>query len=487
MKHILVIGAGFAGLSTSALLAKAGYDVLVVEKNHQPGGRAMLFSCEGFNFDMGPSWYLMPEVFERLFRKLGSSVNEELELRKLEPAYKLFFRDGHLVINGDLKKTLKTFEALGKGNSKKVKRYLDQAKYNYDVAMQEFLYKDYTSIFQFFNARLLLESLKLNIFRNLQDHVGSYLTNGKIQKVLTYNTLFLGCAPHRTPAMYSILAYVDLVLGVQYPMGGLNAVAKAIEKSGKTHGVKFNYNEPVTKIIVKDGKAVGVETNKKSYYTDSVIVTSDYWHADQKLLDKRYRTYSRKYWEGREVAPGAYMIYLGLDKRVPELEHHNLFLEDDWDNHFDEIFKKPSWPERPNYYICVRSKTDPSSAPAGKENIVILVPIAPGLKDDKQSREDFEEMIFSDLEDRLGKSFRNNIQVKKTFAISEFSDIFNAYKGTGFGLGHTLFQTAFFRPGMRSKRVKNLYFGGQYTHPGIGVPMVLIASEILSGIIQNEV
>ncbi len=487
-KKVVVIGAGFGGLSIAALLAQDGYDVTVVEKNDQSGGRGMMFSDGEFRFDMGPSWYLMPEVFERFFALFDKKPEDYYRLQRLDPSYRIFFGPQDWVdIVADLEKNLETFEQMETGAAQTLKKYLEKSKYQYEVSMQEFLYKDYTSILDFFNKRMLIEGSRLNVFENLDKYLKRNFKNERLRKILAYSMVFLGGAPNNTPAIYSLMSHIDFNLGVWYPLGGMNAVARGIERLGTELGVEFVYNQEVKKILVNSqGRATGILTKTGELAADLVIGNADYHHIETVLLDPEYQSYTEAYWKKRTIAPSAFILYVGLTKRLKGLIHHNLSFEYDWMKHFDDIFKNPVWSENPSYYICAPAKTEPGMAPPGGENLFILVPLAAGLRDTDEVRERYTEKILRHLEVLLGESIIDAIAVKHIFSQRDFFTTFNAYKGTALGLSHTLFQTAFFRPRHRSKKVKNLYFTGQYTHPGIGVPICLISSQIVRDLITNQ-
>lgn len=491
-KKIVIIGAGFGGLASATLLAKQGFDVTVVEKNSQAGGRAMMYHEKGFHFDMGPSWYLMPDVFERFFTSVGVDVNKALDLERLDPAYRIFFdKNDTIDISSDLEKNKELFESIEPGAAKAFQEYLDKSKYLYDMSIKHFLYREFKSVFSFFQPRLVLEAHKFKLFESLQKYVARFFDDDKLQKILQYSIVFLGGTPKNTPALYALMAHVDFNLGVWYPKGGMNAVAKAITKIAQDAGVKFKFSSPVSNIEIQDGQknkghAKAVVTDKETIAADIVLVNTDYHHAETKLLPTQYQTYDQEYWESRKIAPSAFVIYLGLNKKIKELKHHNLFLYHDWVQHFDQIFDKPAWPENPSYYVCAPSVTDRSVAPVGCENLFVLVPVAAGLEDSDQLRREYADKIIDHLSSLVGEDLDDYIVVKRVFTHRDFSSVYNAYKGTALGLSHTLFQTANFRPQLKSKKVDNLYYVGQFTQPGIGVPMVLISADVVTKKILKE-
>jgi len=478
----IVIGAGFGGLSAAALLAKKGFNVKVFEKNEQPGGRASVYSDKDFYFDMGPSWYLMPDVYERFYAQFGKKPEDFFKLERLDPSYRIFFGDKKLVdVAADLEKNFELFDNLEENGAEKLKEYLKSSEELYDFSIEEMLYKDYNSILDFLNGKLLLRGYKLNIWENLQHYVNKKFKSDEARKILEYAIGFLGGSPANTPSFYHLMSHVDLTMGVFYPQGGMRKVVESIYNLAEFHGVDFSFNEPVEMLEVHDHRIKRVITNKGAYEADVIIVNADYAHSELDFLTKENRTYDDKYWNSRVLAPSAMVVYLGVDYTVDKLVHHNLFLDEDWEHGFDTIFdpKKAAWPENPSYYVNVPSRTDLSAAPKGSDTLFILIPLAPGLEDTPELRESFYNKIMDDLEAKLGENIRDHIVVKRIFALNDFKHRYNAYKGTALGLSHTLRQSALWRPAHKSKKVKNLYYSGHYTHPGIGVPMTLISSQIV--------
>lgn len=476
---IIIIGAGIGGLSTAALLAKDGHNVTVLEKNDQIGGRAMHFKEQGFLFDMGPSWYLMPEVFERYFALFGKKPSDYYQLVKLDPQYRVFFSKDDIVdIRADLDKNLALFESWEPGSAAKVTEYLEKARYQYEVAMKKFVYRNYNSIFDILKPEMA-EGAKLNIFESLDKHVSRYVSHKKIKQILQYTNVFLGGSPKNTPAMYSILSHVDFHQGVFYPMGGLNQLVNALESLCKEYGVIIRTNQEVTKIDIQDKKIQTVQTTDKTYTADKVIANADYHHVETTLLPQESQSIPETSWEKKTLAPSAFILYLGIKGPVKNLHHHNLFFANDWEKHFDGIFNDPHWPEDPSYYICCPSKTDPTVAPNGDENIFVLVPVAAGLEDSDEVRERYAKKILTHIEELIGETIQDRIVVQRIHSQRDYKQLYNAYKGTALALSHTLMQTAIFRPANKSKKVSNLYYVGHYTNPGVGVPMCLISAELV--------
>jgi len=478
-KNAIVIGAGFGGLSCAALLAKKGLQVKVIDNNSMPGGRAIHFIQKGFLFDRGPSWYLMPEVFERFFAQFGKKPSDYFRLVRLSPSYRIFYEEGKTIdIPAEPEKIRSLFAELEPQGGKKLDRYLSQAQYKYDVAMQKFLYKDYDSLLDMADIRLAPEAFRLHLFSSIDSYAKRFFNSLQARKILEYTMVFLGGSPSNTPALYSIMSHVDLTLGVWYPMGGMRMLAEAMAKLCEELGVEFHFNEEAKSINVKDGKATGVTTPLSTYEADIIISNADMHHVETELLPPPSRTYSESYWNSRTMAPSALLFYVGINKKIPQLSHHNLFLAENWDAHFDSIFKSRTWPENPSFYLGCPSRTDPSVAPRGKENLFFLVPVAAGLSDTDEIREKYFQRTISLLEKRIGEPITEDIITRRIVSHRDFRKDFNAYKGTALGLAHTLFQTAAFRPAHRSRKVSNLYYTGHYNHPGVGVPMVIISSHI---------
>jgi 1-hydroxy-2-isopentenylcarotenoid 3,4-desaturase len=482
---IIVVGAGFGGLASAALLAKKGNNVTVLEKNEQAGGRASIWEKDGFTFDMGPSWYLMPDVFNAYFAEFNKKPEDYMDLVRLDPSYRVFFDENDYVdISAELEKNLDLFESLEPGAKEKMNEYLKKSQYEYEIAMKDFIYKDYKHLTDFFKPKLIVEGTKLHMFEKLDSYAQRYFTNEKIRQILEYTIVFLGGSPYDSPALYSLMSHVDFNMGVWFPKGGMGKLAEAMKILAEEQGVEFKFNHPVNKIEIENGKATGVKTENDTFQADNVVVNADYAWAEMNLLDGKYQSYSEKYWDKRKIAPSAYLLYLGLDKQLKNFTHHNLYFHPQWEKHFDDIFKNPQWPENFSYYVSCISKTDPTTTIEGGENVFVLIPVAAGLKDNEETRQKYFDKILDHMEKLAKENIRDHIVVKRIFAHNDFSSRYNAYKGTALGLAHTLKQTAIFRPRHQSKKVKNVYYTGHYNHPGIGVPMVIISSQILADIID---
>lgn len=484
-KKIIVIGSGFSSLSAATYLSKYGYQVTILEKNKSFGGRARKFNADGFTFDMGPSWYWMPDVFEKFFNDFGKKVKDYYSLKKLNPAYRVYFgKKDFIDIEDDLKKISNSFEEVETGASKKLIKFMGEAKKNYFIAMDKIVYKPGQSIFELITLDTFL---RLRYFiTNIKSEVGKYFKNEKLRKILEFPVLFLGAKPENTPAFYNIMNHADFGLGTWFPeKGGMYRVVESMVELAKEVGVKFKSDCQVDKILIQDKKVVGVIANGKNLSCDIVVSGADYNHTEQ-LIPKNYRNYSSSYWDKKVFAPSSLLFYIGLDKKIKKLSHHNLFFDVSFDKHASEIYDNPQWPESPLFYVNFPSITDNDMAPEGCENCFILIPIAPDLKDNKEIRNKYLNIVLKRIEDIAGEKISENIIYKKSFCINDFISEYNSYKGNAYGLANTLFQTSIFKPKIKSKKIKGLYFTGQLTVPGPGVPPSLISGKIVSKTIMQD-
>ncbi|GGI27947.1 phytoene desaturase family protein [Pedobacter mendelii] len=483
---VTIIGAGFAGLSAAALLAKDGFDVTVLEKNEMAGGRARTWEKDGFIFDMGPSWYWMPDVFENYYNLFGKTASDFYELKRLSPSYRIYFgKNDILDIPATLEALYKLFEELEPNSSNNLDSFLSQAKYKYDVGMNEYVFKPSHSVMEYFDPRLAISGIKLQLLGNMRKHVHKLFKNEKLRKLLEFPVLFLGATPQNTPALYSLMNYADLILGTWYPMGGMHKIVSAMQNIAETQGVKFIFNTEVTKIEVKNNIAEEIITNKGSFKTDFVVGNADYNHIEQHLLDKVNRKYDEKYWDSRTMAPSCLLFYIGLNKKLQNVLHHNLFFDENFDEHAEEIYTEPKWPSKPLFYACCPSVTDLSVAPEGCENLFFLVPVAPGLKDSETKREEYFNLLVKRFKDLTGNDISDSILFKRSYAMNDFMEDYHAFKGNAYGLANTLKQTAFLKPSMKSK-VKNLLYTGQLTVPGPGVPPAIISGQVVAKEIKKK-
>jgi len=479
-QHVVIIGGGVAGLASAALLAKDGYKVTLYEKNERVGGRANLHTAKGFSFDLGPSWYLMPDVFNRFFAYFDKKPDDLLELKPMEPQYRMFFPDGSSEdISRDPKKTRKIFERLEPGAGKRFDQYLAESKRKYDISMGSVLYKNADTWFDFFSWELLREGKNLNVFQSMESYVNSFFKSEKLRQIIQYTLVFLGGAPSNTPALYSLMTHLDFNEGVFYPMGGFYKVIQAIADVAKKSGAKLITNAPITQIVTEAGRVTGVRVKGKFVAADVVIGNADYVHLEDMLDDQSKRMHSHRYWKKQTLSPSAFLLYLGVKGSLPKLEHHNIYFGENWLEHFDTIFKQPSWPQQPSLYINKPSASDPSVAPKGHENLMILVPIAPGLKETPLWKEQYAQFVIRYIEQNLGIQLEKNIVYQKIFSVTDFASMYNSYQGNALaGTAHTLWQTGPFRAANKHRYLENLFFAGAYTVPGIGVPPALISAEL---------
>jgi phytoene desaturase len=479
--HVIVIGAGFAGMSAAALMAKAGYQVTVLEKNEQPGGRARVWEKDGFRFDMGPSWYWMPDVFENYFALFGKKPADFYELKRLDPGYRIYFGKGDIMdVPAGMNELEKLFESIEPGSSKPLREFLAQAEYKYRVGMGEYVFKPSHSVSEYFDLNLLAKGISLQLLGSMSKHVRKYFKNSRLIKLLEFPVLFLGATPQNTPAMYSLMNYADLVLGTWYPMGGMNEIVKAMVRIAGEQGVNIQLDTEVGRIDIENGLVKTVRTNKGDYPADLVIAGADYEHVDQHLVDAPYRNYDKKYWDGRTLSPSCLIWYIGTNKKIKSIQHHNLFFDAGFEQHAKDIYTEPQWPQKPLFYVCCASKTDPSVAPENGENLFFLVPVAPGLEDKEATREKYFDMVMNRFEAVTGESIREAIVVKRSYAMNDFKADYHSFKGNAYGLANTLKQTAFLKPAMRAKKVKNLFYTGQMTVPGPGVPPAIISGQVVA-------
>ncbi len=478
---IAVIGSGFSGLSAAALLAKQGYDVCIYEKNDQAGGRARIWEKDGFRFDMGPSWYWMPDVFENYFALFGKKVSDFYELIRLDPGYRIYFSKEEVMdIPASMAELEQLFETYEVGSAAKLREFLAQAAYKYQVGMGDYVFRPSLSITEFIDWRLILESFRIQMFSSMSKYVRSFFKNPKLIKLLEFPVLFLGATPQETPAMYSMMNYADLSLGTWYPKLGMNVIIKGMVKVAEEQGVKIMLNTEVKQIQTENGKAKGIATNQGFFEADVVVAAADYEHVDQQLTEKKLSNYSEKYWDNRTMSPSSLLFYLGVNKKVKSVQHHNLFFDEDFGLHAEEIYKDPKWPSKPLFYASCPSKTDPSVAPEGMENLFFLMPIAPGLNDSEELREKYYHLMMDRFEKITGQTIREHVVVKRSYALDDFKADYHSFKGNAYGLANTLAQTAFFKPRMRSKKIKNLFFTGQLTVPGPGVPPSIISGQVVA-------
>ena len=487
MKKAIIIGSGFSGLSSAAFLAKNGVNVTVIEKNPTIGGRARIFKEKGYTFDMGPSWYWMSDIFDNFFKEFNYETSQLYQLIKLDPGFKIIFKDQEIDIPSKWDDLCKLFDKHEKDGSKKLIKFMKDAEEKYKIGI-DFLYNSPgVSVLELFNKKIIKNIEKLQLLTSYRKHIKKSFQNPIIISLLEFPVLFLGAAAADTPALYSLMAYSGIKEGTFYPNGGFNKVIQAMIRICKEQGVNFLCNEEVTKINIKNKSVNSITTkNHESLETDILIASADYAHVEKELLKKEYRNYSDNYWKRKTFSPSSLIFYLGVNKSLEKLEHHNLFFDENIDNHTHEIYEQKCWPKKPLFYVCCPSKTDKTVAPDNKENLFILIPITAGITDTTEIRNKYFNIILERLEKHCKQAIKNHIEYKRSYCIKDFKDDYNSYKGNAYGLANTLSQTANLRPKIINRKVNNLYYTGQLTVPGPGVPPAIISGQIVSEYVLNK-
>ena len=483
-KKIAIIGSGFSSLSAAAYLAKKKFEVHLYEKNETLGGRARQLKKEGFTFDMGPSWYWMPDVFESFYNDFGKKTSDFYKLERLDPGYQVVFGENERILIGDsLEKIYSVFEKEEKGSSVKLKRFINIAKENYNIAIKDLVYRPGISPLELITPQTVK---KIKYFlSNIKKDVCKDFQSPKLRQILQFPVLFLGAKPSKTPSFYNFMNYADFGLGTWHPEKGMYSIVMAMVDLAKSLGVKFYTNSEIEKICVdNDGRAKGIKINNKLEKADIVLSGADYHHSES-LLDLKYRRYSEAFWNKKTFAPSSLLFYIGLNKKIKNVSHHTLFFDVDFDEHADSIYNNPSWPKDPLFYVNFPSISDPTMAPKGKEACFILIPIAPGIEDSKKLRDIYYQKVLHRLEKLTKQNIKDNIIFSESFCVNDFIKEYNSYKGNAYGLANTLFQTAFLRPKLISNKVKNLYFTGQLTVPGPGVPPAIISGKLVAELISK--
>lgn len=480
-KKIAIIGSGFSGLSAAAYAAKAGHEVHVFEKHDQPGGRARQFITEqGFVFDMGPSWYWMPDIMDKFFADFGYKTSDFFDLISLNPQFEMIFSDEKMNIPENFEDLKVLFETIEKGAGVQLEKFMQSAKYKYEVGMQDFVTKPSHSWLEFVSPKIAKSALKLNLLTNFRSYVGSYFKNEKLRMLMEFPVIFLGASPKNIPALYSLMNYGGYALGTHYPMGGFYQLVLAMQQVAEKQGAIFHFNKTVEKINTSHNKITSLQINGENITFDTVIASSDYHHTET-LLEEPLRNYTEGYWQSRTFAPSSLIFYLGINQTIPNLKHHTLFFENDLDEHIDCIYGEKKWPEKPLFYACCPSKTDKIVAPKGKENLFLLMPLAIGINDDEKNREKYLAEMLSRIEKHTGiADLASKIEYQRSYCVTDFVQDYNAYGGNAYGLANTLNQTAVLKPKMRNKKVNNLFYTGQLTVPGPGVPPSIISGKIVA-------
>lgn len=481
---MIVIGSGFAGMSAASFMAKAGWQVTVLEKQPGPGGRARQLQQSGFTFDMGPSWYWMPDVFERYFASFGKRVDQYYKLHRLDPSYRIYWQQGHTDIPANLYAFKKMLDEWEPGAGGRLDRFLEEAAFKYRTGMQKLVFKPGQSLTELLDADVIKGVFRLDVFTSIKKHIHKYFKHPYIRQMLEFPVLFLGALPGNTPALYSLMNYADIMGGTWYPEGGMYSIVTAMHQLATSLGVQFHFNEDVQRIELEAATAKKVITHNRTWEADVVIGGADYHFIESRLLPPAHRSYTDKYWEQRVLAPSSLLYYVGLNKRLNNIRHHMLFFDAPFEQHAQEIYTTKTWPVHPLFYVCAASVTDSTVAPAGGENLFFLVPVAAGLSgDDDALRDHYFNQLLQRFEQRIGQSIAGSIVFRQSFANSNFVQEYNSFKGNAYGLANTLRQTAILKPSCRSKKVHNLFYTGQLTVPGPGVPPSLISGEVVA----NEV
>lgn len=477
---IAIIGSGFSGLSAAAYAAKLGYQVHVFEKHNVPGGRARQFKTpNGFIFDMGPSWYWMPDVIDDFFKDFGYLTSDFFELTALDPQFEMVFKNSSIKPPLQFKDWPNWIETIEKGSAKNLNVFMQAAQEKYEVGMKSFVQKPCHSWKEFLSLKIAKSAFKLDILTNFRTYTSKFFKTTELRALMEFPVIFLGASPKNIPAMYSLMNYGGYKLGTWYPQGGFYELVKAMYKIGEELGVNFHFNSEVSQISIVDQEAKGIIVNDLFYDFDFIINSCDYAHAES-LLPKVYRNYSQEYWNNKTFAPSCLIFYLGINETVPELLHHTLFFEPDLDQHVDEIYEDKKWPTDPLFYVCCPSKTDPNVAPKGSENLFLLMPLAINLDDDDDQRNSYLTLMLNRIEAKTGiKDLKNKIVYKKSFCVSDFKNEYNAFGGNAYGLANTLAQTAVLKPAIKNNKIHNIWYTGQLTVPGPGVPPSLISGKIV--------
>jgi len=488
MEKIAVIGSGFAGISAAACLAQKGYQVIVFEKNESAGGRARKFETNGFTFDMGPSWYWMPDVFEKFFNRFGKKTSDYYSLQRLDPSYRVFYPNNEVLdIPAGVDALCELFEKVEKGSGTPLNKFIEEGKYKYEVGINDLVYKPGLSLLELIDIKLLKGIFKLHVFQSVSAYVKKHFKNSKLVQLLEFPVLFLGAPADKTPALYTLMNYADMALGTWYPKGGMFKIVDAMMAVAKEQGVHFEFNSAVTGIELSSDNITSLTVKGEIRKFDYVIAGADYHHIEQTLLPASHRKYSESYWEKRVMAPSSLIFYLGIDKSLKNLLHHNLFFDKDFGEHAKEIYESKKWPTDPLFYVCCTSKSDDTVAPTGQENVFILIPVAPGLRDDEATREKYYDLVMNRIERLTGQEIKKNVTFKRSYAHNDFIADYHAFKGNAYGLANTILQTANLKPSIINKKVKNLFYTGQLTVPGPGVPPSIISGQVVADELEKRI
>lgn len=487
MSTAIVIGAGFSGISAACHLAKRGVAVTLFEQHEQAGGRARSWESHGFRFDMGPSWYWMPDLFERFFGEFGYDVADLYALERLDPSYRVVWPGGdHWDIPAGLPALRELFERHETGASAQLDSFIAETKYIYEAAYDDYLFRPSLSFFEFVDPRLVTELFRLRMLRSMASYARSFFDDERLARLVEWPVLFLGASAKETSAMYSLMSYADMALGTWYPPGGMHKIIEAMVQVAVELGVEFRLGDGVDKILVESGRTIGVRSMSGDHFADAVLASADYHHVETQLLDEPHRQYSPRYWQKRTMSPSSLLYYLGVEGDLGELPHHALFFDEDLDTHMDAVYKDPRWPNAPLFYACAPSVTDPTVAPSGCSNLFLLIPLAAGLEDSDHAREATFQVVMERLEAHIDRPLRDRLLLKRSYAMRDFETDYGAFQGNAYGMANTLRQTGPLKPRLRSDAVKGLYFAGQLTVPGPGMPPSLVSGELAAKVLCED-
>ncbi len=478
----IVIGAGIGGIATAARLAKNGYNVTVLEKNESPGGRCNQIVQDGHRFDIGPTLFLMPEVWEETFASLGEKMGDHLDLRRIDPTYMVRFDDGlQLELTSNIGDMQAQLEAVEKTAFTGFLNYIAEGSKHYKVSLDKFVGRNFFSIFDYFSLKNLPLIFKLKALGKHYRNTGRFFKDERLKAAFTFQNMYLGLSPYDAPATYSLLQYTELAEGVWYPMGGVYAAIEALVKIAEKLGVKFIYNAPAKKLNVEGSQVKTVELgNGKTLEADIFVGNADLPYIYKELLPDPI---AAKKLDKKLYTCSTIMFYWGVDKQYPQIGHHNVFLASDYKASFDQIFKEHNLPDKPSFYVHAPARTDPAAAPAGQDTLYVLVPVG---HLDAASEQDWDERVnrarkavFERLSKEMGiDDLESHLKFEIAYQPKVWKERFNLEKGAAFGLSHNFWQVGYLRPQNRHKKYKNLYFAGASTHPGTGLPIVLLSARL---------
>ncbi len=486
---VLVIGAGLGGISTAARLARSGYQVTVLEKNSSPGGRCGQFVRDGHRFDIGATLFLMPEVFATTYADLGERMEEHLDLRRVDPTYRIGFDDGTMLsLTSDMLSLREQLEAIEPGSFGGLLRYLDEGRRHYQGSLAHFVGRNFIHLAEYFSPRNLPLLFQLKPLAKHYNNIGNYFDDPRLKAAFTFQNMYLGLSPFDAPATYSLLQYSELADGVWYPIGGLYRVVESLVAIAKDKGVRFHYNQPVEEILIENDRATGVRlVDGSNLAADIIIANADLPYVYNHLLPKNKEG---ERLEGKKYTCSAIMFYWGVDRLYPQLATHNIFLNGDYRASFDQIFEEKTLPGQPSIYIHAPCRIDPAAAPEGQDTLIVLVPVGHLDQDNPQDwtalRDLARTAVFNSLADIGIHDLEGHLKFEVSYSPQDWADQLNLAKGSAFGLSHNFWQVGYFRPQNRHGRYHNLYFTGSSTHPGAGLPMALLSGQLTTERVLQE-